>query len=149
MAIFPPLSDFIILVLASAQAIEIWRHGSVMAPFRMRVDMGMPIPLIPVRLANHTYQLLKCMFCLSVWVAAIVYMMFHIAQILHAEPIVQEGPLKIAGEVGQFVGQLMLVPIMALAISRATNLLNDLTYPYTRTPNRGKRESEVEGETEE
>lgn len=148
MAIFPPLSDFVILVLASAQAIEIWRHGSIMAPLRMRVDLGMPLPLVPVRLANHTYQLLKCMFCLSVWVAAIVYMMFHVAQILHIEPTTPAGPFRIAGEIGQFVGQLMLVPIMALAISRATNLLNDLTYPFSRTPNR-QRESEVEGESQE
>lgn len=135
-------TEFVILTLASGQAIEIWRHGAIMAPFRMRVDIGVPPPLVPQPLHASAVELLKCPFCLSVWVAAIVYLAQHISGVL----IFNNDTQGLARNVGIFLGDMLRVPILALAISRAANLINDLTYPYSRTPGRQRTDETFDPE---
>lgn len=51
--------DFLIIVLATWQAVEIWHHSSLFATWRARAEC-------------HNWTVLLCPFCLSVWVALVI-----------------------------------------------------------------------------
>jgi len=94
------LIDFVVMVLATMQAVEVWHHGEI---FRGRREA------IKFCKWDWISYLSQCMFCLSLWVAAVIFL-------LHYLPIL-----------GRFL-------LWSLAIARGANLLNDLTYRFNRTP---------------
>ena len=57
------LFDFVLLVLATWQALEIWHHGEIFRTWREAARF--------CRIENLSY-LSQCMFCLSPWVALVL-----------------------------------------------------------------------------
>jgi len=97
----------IIAALATWQAVEIWRHSSIMAGFRASVETWQP---------GRLQELLQCPFCLSVHVA-----LFCVIALIMPCVI---GP----------VGYVVAIPVAALAVARLANLGNDVFRRYCRTP---------------
>ena len=93
--------DLIVLVLATNHAIEVYHHGSIFAGVRARLEVG----------DGFLSELMNCMFCLSIWVGAII------------------GAYYLC-----FDNIYIRLPVYALAITRGANLLNDLTHHRHRTP---------------
>ncbi len=96
------LTDLVFLVLATAQVIEIFHHSSICAGMRARLE----------NFDNFVGDLFSCMFCLSVWVAAILTVGYFFAA---------EHPA-------------WRLPVYVLAVTRGANLLNDVFYRHCRTP---------------
>jgi hypothetical protein len=59
------VTDLVIAALAAWQAIEIWRHGSIFAGLRARLELY----------HNFWTELLLCPFCLSPWVGLVTIML--------------------------------------------------------------------------
>jgi len=103
------LLPIIIAALATWQIIEIWHHSYLTSPLRQRVELW----------RNYLGELLRCPFCLSVWVAG------GCVAILWPWERANEVPTALAAMRGV---------LYALAVSRLANLGNDLSYGYCRTP---------------
>lgn len=110
---------FVILVLATWQTVEIVHHSELFAERRDTWAQS----------KGFFSRLAVCPHCLSVWVAGLwtawliyAYMMFSIWT-----------PMKPA------TFYMLCWPMYLLAVSRAANLANDVTYSFCRTP----REIEV------
>lgn len=97
------LVDLLLLTLAVAHAVEVWRHGKIFHGWRAWLEIE--------PLGNFVTSLMLCMFCLSLWVAAMLILFYAVPY------------------VGPFV-------VWSLAVTRLANLLNDLTHAWCRTPNR-------------
>jgi hypothetical protein len=97
--------NWILGALAVWQAVEIWHHSRLMAPLRAITEMW----------TNKLGELLSCPWCLSVWVGFAV-----------AAVILWAGP-------GWF-GQLSLVFVYGLGLSRLANLGNDVFKSSCLTP---------------
>lgn len=102
-----PLIDLLVAILACNQVVEIWNHGSIFATRRAMIAVS----------DGWFASLLRCMFCLSVWVGWLVALSVLIANLL---PDLFALPIRTFG--------------YGLAISRGANLLNDLTHEWLRTP---------------
>jgi len=100
--------DLVILILATSEVVEVWRHGSLFAGRRAVVQELTPF--------HWWARLLDCPFCLSFWVALLL-------TLLSAVP----------GHAGEWIH----VGVILLAVARGANLVNDLTYEYCRTPKAG------------
>lgn len=100
--------DFIVLSLATWQAIEIYHHSYLFAEVRLSWQQPVTGSFL-----GFVQDLQSCPWCLSVWVAAILATWFAVCSQLWS-------PLT--------------WPIYWLAISRAANLANDFFYLVTRTP---------------
>lgn len=134
------LSELVVLILASGQVIETWRHGSLFAGARAWLEASADRPfegfvshlgkwLTTPRLWLDAVQsarvqagffvsdLLRCMFCLSHWSAAIL--------------VVWYGLGSPAGAGADYWARAV---IYALAVTRGAQLLNDLAHPFSRTP---------------
>jgi hypothetical protein len=98
-----------IAATATWQIVEIWQHSALMAPWRQRVELW----------RNRLGELLRCPFCLSVWVAWLC------CALLLVEPTEPRWQSALAVARGVLYG---------LAVSRLANLGNDLFYSYSRTP---------------
>jgi len=108
----------LVAALATWQAIEIWRHGSIFHDWRARLE---------AREEGFFTDLLLCAFCLSPWVGTLsVIAVFSLA----------------FGSDNFEWHYLAAVPFLGLAAARLANLLNDLGRPYCRTPNRTDPEVE-------
>ncbi len=103
------LPDLIILVLATGQTIETWRHGSLFEEKRAEIEVWED---------GWRKDLLRCMFCLSHWAAALMVFLFGLAALL-------DSPLS----------WLVQFPVYVLAVTRGAQLLNDVTKRCCRTPN--------------
>lgn len=101
------LIDFLAAILATNQVVEIWNHGSIFASQRARVSVS----------ESWIATLLQCMFCLSVWVGFLVALSVLVTSYI---PDLYALPIRVFG--------------YGLAVSRAANLLNDLTHSSNRTP---------------
>lgn len=98
--------DLVFLVLATAQVIEVFHHSSICAGMRARLE----------NFDNFIGDFFACMFCLSVWVGAILTVGYFFAADYPA----------------------WRLPVYALAVIRGANLLNDVLYKFCRTPRASK-----------
>lgn len=120
-------AELLCLVLAVNQTVEVWRHGRIAAHRRDLVDQGvapyrLPSPIrdrlhrsrrlkaLSTSLNDFVVDVLSCPWCTSIWVGGAVWCLY-----------------TLAGSPGRLC-------VMALAISRGANLLNDLTYRFGKTP---------------
>lgn len=110
------LTILILTALATWQIVEIWHHSYLFASWRARVDLW----------DGWFGQMLRCPFCLSNWVAAVVASIAGTAYGLHEN----------AG-ISSFI---LLTLVVALAAARLANLGNDLGRRYCRTPKADKFE---------
>jgi len=101
------LLDFLAAILACSQVVEVWNHGSIFATRRAKLALS----------DSWLASLLRCMFCLSIWVGWLAALSVLAANLL---PDLYACPIRLFG--------------YGLAISRAANLLNDLTHDWSRTP---------------
>ena len=62
------LVDLVLLALAVAHAIEVWRHGKIFADWRAWLEIE--------PLGEFVTSLMLCMFCLSLWVATILLLFY-------------------------------------------------------------------------
>lgn len=123
------IEGLILSGLATWQAIEIWQHGALLAGWRgyaeslrktlqkrMEDEVVPTIQNWPIRAAERILEGLLCPFCLSVWVASLFWLLWLLAT-------------------GSWSALLML-PLGALAASRVSNFLNDLSIKqgWNRTP---------------
>jgi hypothetical protein len=99
--------QLILWVLAVNQAGEIWHHGQIAARLRAEVEVG----------TGFIARLAGCPWCLSVWLALAV-----------------AGMGLLAANLIEPWSSLLQWPVWALGVSRGANLVNDLTYAYSRTP---------------
>lgn len=110
------LAELVVAALAVWQIVEIWHHSSLLAPLRAKAEL----------LDGKVGELLRCPFCLSVWVALLVGLIV----LLPAEW--WAWPFKAA--------------VIAFALSRAANLGNDLTREWCRTPQINKLDHTGDGD---
>jgi len=99
--------QLLIWVLAVTQMVEIWHHSVLMARLRAEIETR----------PGFIADLASCPFCLSVWVSLYVVGSWFLA-------LLCDEPWR----------SLLLLPILALAVSRGANLLNDVTHSRCRTP---------------
>lgn len=90
--------------LATWQVVEIWRHSSLFAAWRARLEL----------FNNHLSNLLLCPWCLSVWVG------FGFTALAVTSDVLQSN--------------LPLIPAFAFSASRLANVANDYFHRYCRTP---------------
>lgn len=116
MLISPTLANLTWAIVVSAvanwAALETWRHGSLFAGVRARLE---------VRQGGFLADLLLCTFCLSHWTGALILAMV----LLMAVDFSYWDWWQYAGLIGPW-----------LVVVRLSNLLNDLTRNWCRTPNR-------------
>ena len=117
--------NLLIASLAVWEAVEIWRHSALMSSLRARAEL----------LEGKFGQLLKCPFCLSVWLG-------FLAVPFALDPVVptkwpSEEPVIWTWYSIRNVGYMLMC---ALAIARLANLGNDLTHGWCRTPKADKLE---------
>lgn len=103
------ISAFILAPLAAVQLVEVLHHGSLF--YRLRCwARRMKVSDVPSK--QLVGKLIGCPFCLSHWAGAVVTLLVLISI---AWPI-------------------FAVPVWWLAIVRASNLINDIGYQWTRSP---------------
>lgn len=100
------LTDILIASMATWQAVEVWRHGSIFASARATAQAW----TVATGVRGWLGRLLSCPFCLSVWVALATVLLW---------------------TVGHYPGQIL---VATLAAARLANVGNDLTHPWCRTP---------------
>jgi hypothetical protein len=94
----------LIAVLAVSEIIEVWHHSHLFSEWRARVDLW----------ESPVADMLRCPFCMAPWASLLV-----VCLILTP---------------GGVLAELPRLPVYALAIARAANLLNDWQRPFNRTP---------------
>lgn len=99
--------DLFAAALATWQAVEIWHHGEIFATWRARFDAILDAG--DSGFFNYVVAMLRCPFCMSVWVGLVCLM-------------------------AAYIGSWVEYPVYALAVSRLANLGNDLTHKWCRTP---------------
>lgn len=103
-------ATLVVLVLATAGIVEVWRHGSLFAEMRAELEC---------RQDRWWAQLLLCGFCLSHWVALAVVVVY---------------AWTAAPEERECLGSGWRIGIYAFAVTRGANLLNDLAKRHCRSP---------------
>jgi hypothetical protein len=98
------LFTLIVAALATWHIVEVWHHGSIFASWRARVDLW----------EGFFGELLRCPFCLSVWVAGL-----------------STGWFFLTSAVGYDV---LAWPLYLFAVARLANLGNDVSRDLCRTP---------------
>lgn len=99
--------------LATNQAVEIWHHSVLFDDYNAANNRWLETVDDPPLWKLRPRQLLACAWCLSVWVCLCIFGWTLWCEDSH--------------------WMWNLVP-QALAGSRLANLINDLTYPWLRTP---------------
>ncbi len=103
--------EFVVLILAIGQIIEIWQHSALFAGWRSWLDLY----------EDHWWGvMLRCPFCFGVWLAVFLVL------VGYGLPVWFSLSAKETAVV-QF-------PLYALGALRAAQVLNDLTHSYCRTP---------------
>ena len=116
------LIDFLAAILACSQVVEIWNHGSIFATRRAKVSLS----------DSWIATLLRCMFCLSVWVGWLAALTVLVADLLP-----------------DFYALVVRTIFYGFAISRAANLLNDYSKPFSRTPSPADSFADYDSDDEE
>lgn len=100
---------FVLSILANWQTVETYHHGDIFSSIRARME------------ARNDFwsDMTECPFCMSHWTAFFyTTLSLVLACRVHAAPL----------------DWWLIWPAFSLAIARASNLLNDLTYVCCRTP---------------
>jgi len=108
--------------LAVWEIVEIWQHSALMAGLRARAEL----------LDGKVGQLLRCGFCLSVWLSFMV-----VPFVMPTHDPVPGDTLSMAWYAIKTAGGMVLI---AFAVARLANLGNDLTHGWCRTPKANKME---------
>lgn len=115
------LVELLIAALATWEIVEIWQHSSIMASWRARAEL----------LTGRIGDLLRCGFCLSVWVAWLVTLIVLV-------------PLPPAEGFWDWTGRCIVagakLVLVGFAVARLANLGNDLTHAKCRTPHANRVE---------
>lgn len=119
------ITNLIITILAVWEIIEIWRHGSLFAGWRGRVELW----------EGKTGQLLLCPFCLAPWVSLLVVLWLNLEAFLTSHGLAQAGII-------------FLSPLYALAAARGANVASDLTCSISQTPHDDRLPSSTDRENE-
>lgn len=108
------ITQLILAALATWQIVEIWRHGTLFAGWRARVELW----------EGRAGELLGCGFCLSVWVA----FLGTTTMAMLPWPLEQSklGWLWLPTSLVQLF-------VFAMAVSRLANLGNDVFHSFNRT----------------
>jgi hypothetical protein len=104
------LISILLAALANWAALEVWRHGSIFTHIRARIE---------ARPVAWWSEMLLCTYCLSHWTG-----LFMIAAALC--PVIDFGAPELS--------ELIAMPVLWLATVRLSNLFNDVSYGFTRTP---------------
>lgn len=108
--------------LATWQAVDVWRHSSLMASTRARWQLG----------NGFFARLLSCPYCLSIWVGIALSGWLLAFCLLPRGASLGAGPVWAAAY--EFcVGVFAAFPL-GLAGSKLANLCNDLAYRISRMP---------------
>jgi len=110
--------DFFHLVsaaLASSAVVEFFRHSQLVSEWRLYFNTT----------TYFTSRLMRCGFCLSHWTAAFVFLFF-----------LSPGLVFPASR----WALVLSFPVHILAIVRLSNLINDLTHGFRRSPRREEDE---------
>ncbi len=102
------LADFLLLCLASAAVVDVWRHGSLFAERRKAVDDAF-VAYSARGLSPFHINLLSCWYCLSYWAPAVLVALFVL-------PGVAWPPLR----------PYISLPLASLAATRAVVMANGL-----------------------
>lgn len=105
------LIDLLIAALAGCQAVEVWHHGSIFKAARSWVGECRDEEREP--LSGKICEMLLCPFCLSHWTCLATT-----AVVLFATD-----PLSA-----------WRLPVYALAVTRAAQLLSDVAHGFTKSP---------------
>ena len=103
------LVELLLCTLIVWQAVEVYRHSTLFAAVRSRMDL----------VTGFFGSLHRCMWCLSVWVSFIVIIAYRFLNGWHH---------------GNMLAEVLSVFGWGLAVSRASNLCNDYFHSVTRTP---------------
>lgn len=99
----PSFVFLVVNALATWQIVEIWHHSAIMSGWRARTELW----------DNFFGDLLRCPFCLSLWVAAASVTL-----------------VQLPG----WLGCCTQTVLLAFAVARLANLGNDVFHGYCRTP---------------
>ncbi len=108
-------ADLIVLALACNLAVETWHHSELFAGCRAYWEA----------VENWFSELLGCPYCLSHWTSLALCLYYLGVATLRYWPGLPDGWVLV-----------LQSPVIALAVARAAQLLNDFTYRTNRTPNR-------------
>lgn len=101
---------FFLSVLANWQAVETYHHSQLFEPMRAYMEAR----------GGFWADATACPYCLSHWTAFLfTTLSLVLACGVHAAPL----------------DWWLAWPAFSLAVTRSSNVLNDLTHPYCRTPN--------------
>lgn len=100
--------DFFTVVLASGAIIEVWHKGSIFATARAYVQ-AWDDASEPGSWKSLLYELILCPFCKSYHIPLYLYLL-----------------LLLADSFGGSVGAYVRVPLLALAATRLSNIINGL-----------------------
>ena len=141
--------EFVATVLATWQIVEIWRHSSLLAGWRARVEVW--DDRFPWGFAQG---LLSCPYCLSVWVGWLIVGLLSLSSDcepwllkLRYEPYTLSW--QICGLTGLGLLWVVKVLVWGLAISRAANLGNDITHQFCRTARNNRQNTFPVDDTED
>lgn len=117
------LTELVIAALATWQAVEIWHHSDLCAGRRAIWEDRI----------GFRADVLRCPWCLSVWVSLFVSLMLYTAPTTAQleKPFSEKSLFLIFCE---FIHLIWLAVIYGLAVSRLANLGNDLTKRWRLTP---------------
>jgi len=102
--------DLVTCALAVWEIVEIWKHGTIFASWRARVELW----------ENSFGTLLSCGFCLAPWCSWLVLFIAFVP--------LAENSLWAQLQVG------IRLTVYGFAVARLANLGNDLTHKWCRTP---------------
>lgn len=106
-------SDFLILVFAVWQIVETYRHGSLFDELRATIEIY----------EGFWAELLSCMFCLSHWVAGGCVLMYMLSTSVQTDYVTINAMFAVSRWF-----------MLALAVTRGAQLLNDVFHDISRTP---------------
>jgi uncharacterized membrane protein len=101
-----------VVTLATCQVLELWRHGSIFAGARARLELY----------TGLLSQLLLCTFCLTTYVAMLITVVGVVIPRVYPDT---------------WVATFCFYTVFGLAAARSANLINDITHAYSRTPRNG------------
>lgn len=98
------------MIMATWQLVETWHHGSIFEAQRAKLEL----------FDGFFARLLTCMFCLSHWAATFVVGWCAVSYVLmHLEDY-------------HWIGEVMVVPVLALAVVRGAQVGHDVLRAIAR-----------------
>lgn len=105
------MTTYWLLSLAVWEIIEIWKHGSIFASWRARLEAS----------ESRLRDFGQCGFCLAPWIALLVCSLWQWQEYLCQHDYTLPGTAIYLG-------------IVAFAVARLANLGNDISHRWCRTP---------------